>query len=40
MSAWPPEPMFAQAFMAKHGGHDIVLVTDEMDQWANAKSGE
>ena len=34
MSAWPPEPMFAQAFMAKHGGHDMVMVTDQMDAWA------
>ncbi|HUZ78503.1 MAG TPA: hypothetical protein VMV93_13070 [Chloroflexota bacterium] len=33
MATWPPDKLFIDAFMAKHAGHDVVIVSDELDRF-------
>ncbi|MGH2363506.1 MAG: hypothetical protein ACRDHX_02510 [Chloroflexota bacterium] len=34
MATWPPDKLFVDAFMAKHAGHNVVIVSDELDSFA------
>lgn len=32
MATWPPDKLFIDAFMSKHAGHEVVIVTDDLDR--------